>query len=409
MSYTLSLFHDLRNQHPTWDAMKAFLTGADGGSLVCKERDGGKYAVVFAKKGVSSMDKPHSKWFRSVVWNKETNLPVSVMTQKAEAGCDELLQAEKLPLGVQRISEYLEGVTLTVFREAGSAEVHVSSRSQFGAGGKFYKQATKSFAAMLADALSGAPLSSLLGDPVEGIGQYASVLLQHPEHRVVTDIRVPLVFVLQSGEILSDGTIRVCETPAAGGQAKPETYFGPAAGVTVADWFAELAAGKPWGWQGVMLHDMMGRRWRIRSMVYRMIRSMRGNTPRADERFFGLRAAGLVKTYLIYYPEEKAAFWKYEQWLRGATTHLFQLYTDVHKTHMLSADSVDGAWRTHIGALHTLYLTTLRPEGRTVKMAEVVAYMNGLPAPRLLYLMNLGHRRAAAARAKNTLAPPAHP
>jgi hypothetical protein len=403
MSYTISLFHDLRNQHPTWDAMKAFLTGADGGSLICKERQGSKYAVVFAKKGLSSMDKAHSKWFRSVVWNTETNMPVSVMTQKAEAGSDEILQAAALPLGFLRISEYLEGVTLTVFREAGSDEVQVSSRSQFGAGGKFYKQATKSFAAMLTDALGGAAPDTLLGAPVEGVGQYASVLLQHPEHRVVTDIRVPLVYVLQSGEIAENGTIRVCEQPGAAGQAKPETYFGPADGVTVADWFAELAAGKPWGWQGVMLHDMAGRRWRIRSTVYRMIRSMRGNTPRSDERFFGLRAVGLVKTYLIYYPEEKKVFWQYEQWIRQATAHLFQLYTDIHKTHVLSSESVDGAWLTHIGALHTLYLTTLRPEGRTVKMAEVVAYMNALPVPRLLYLMNLGHRRAAAS-AKNSSA-----
>ncbi len=396
MSYTLSLFHDLRNQHPTWDAMKAFLTSPEGGSLVCKERDGGKYAVVFAKKGVSSMDKPHSKWFRSVVWNTSTNLPVSVMTQKAEAGSEDLLQAATLPAGVQRISEYLEGVTLTVFREAGATEAQVSSRSQFGAGGKFYKQATKSFAAMLKDALGSASVESLLGTPVEGVTQFASVLLQHPEHRVVTDIRVPLVYVLQSGEVAADGTIRVCEQPDAAGQSKPDTYDGPAAGVSVADWFAELAATKPWGWQGVMLHDMTGRRWRIRSTVYRMIRSMRGNTPRSDERFFGLRAVGLVKTYLIYYPEEKKVFWKYEQWIREATTHLFQLYTDIHKTHILPAETVDGAWRTHISALHTLYLTQLRPEGRTVKMAEVVQYMNALPAPRLLYLMNLPHRRARA-------------
>lgn len=394
MSYTISLFHDLRNEHPTWDAMKAFLTGSAGGSLVCKERQGSKYVVVYAKKGVSSMDKTHSNWFRSVVWNTETNTPVSVMTQKAEGGCDGLIESAVLPVGVSRISEYLEGVTLTVFREAGATEVQVSSRSQFGAGGKFYKQATKSFAAMLVDALGGASLDTLLAAPMEGVGQYASILLQHPEHRVVTDIRVPRVYVLQSGEVLSDGTIRVCEQPGSAGHGKPETYAGPVAGVSVGDWFAELAAGKPWGWQGVMLHDMAGRRWRIRSTVYRMIRSMRGNTPRTDERFFGLRAVGLVKTYLIYYPEEAAVFWKYEQWLREATTHLFQLYTDVHKTHTLSADSVDGAWRTHIGALHTFYLTTLRPTGRTVKMAEVVAYMNGLPAPRLLYLMNLGHRRA---------------
>jgi hypothetical protein len=393
MNYTISIFHDLRNKYPTWDTMKAFLTGEEGGHLVCKHREGNTYAVVFAKKGVSSMDKPHSKWFRSVVWDTVNNMPVSVMTQKAEP--EDLLQGERLPTEIVRISEYLEGVTLTVFREACAEHAIVSSRSQIGAGGKFYKSATKSFAEMLKDALGGAPVESLLPED-NSTSQFVTVLVQHPEHRVVTQVGTPLVYVLQSGKIDEDGTIRVSEQPGSMGYAKPDTYEGPATGVTVADWFAEMAGSKPWGWQGVMCHDGAGRRWRIRSTVYRMIRSMRGNTPRSDERFFGLRAAGLVKTYLIYYPEEKQVFWGYEQWLRQATTHLFQLYTDIHKTHTIGFDEIDGAWKVHLGALHTLYLTVLRPQGRTVKMAEVVQYMNGLPAPRLLYLMNLHHRRSQA-------------
>ncbi len=393
--YTVNIFRDLRNQHSTWDAMKAFLTSVEGGKLAVKEREGSPYAMVYAKKGVSDYSKEHMKWFRSVVWRKDTNMPVSVMTQKSEL--ENPLQWQAMPADTH-VSSYEDGVTLTAFTEVGSKAVQVASRSQFGAGGKFFKNATKSFAAMLEDAVKAAYgegesveyLGNILGYPGSaGVAHFGSILVQHPEHRVVTVNSAAKMIVLQLGIVGADGSITLEEkVPALSADAAIRDGEG------MAEWFERISGGRDWTWQGVMLHDGAGRRWRIRSPVYQMIRSMRGNTARADERFFGLRAKGLVKTYLIYYPEDSAVFWECEQWLRKATGDLYRFYVDVHKARKLDAKAVAGEWQAHVAALHGIFLKMLRPAGQSVSMGTVVGYMNGLPVPRLLYLMNLRHRIA---------------
>lgn len=399
-SYTVNIFQNLRNQHPTWDAMKAFLQSADGGSLAIKEREDSPYAMVYAKKGVSDYSRPHVKWFRSVVWRKDTNLPVSIMTQKAELE-NPLHWEGGMPTDA-KVSTYEDGVTLTAFTEVGATVAQVATRSQLGAGGKFFKQATKSFAAMLQDAVK-AEYDPYCGDDVmeyiakmleiptgDGnmVARFSSILLQHPEHRVVKVNPRPHMIILQDGFVCADGSVQIFE------KVRAVDEYAIKAGETMMGWFERISGGRDWTWQGVMIHDGAGRRWRIRSAVYQMIRSMRGNTARADERFFGLRSTGLVKTYLIYYPEDSTVFWECEQWLRKATGDLYRYYVDVHKARTVDAKTVPGEWHAHVSALHGIFIKTLRPAGQSVSMATVVEYMNGLPVPRLLYLMNLRHRIA---------------
>jgi hypothetical protein len=123
-----------------------------------------------------------------------------------------------------------------------------------------------------------------------------------------------------------------------------------------------------------------------------MVRSLRGSTARADERFFALRRAGLVKTYLYYYPEDKRQFWSIEKWLRATTNAVFAAYCDVYKAKAVELDAVDPMLRTHLRGLHAKYLAELRPAGKTVNHAAVVDYMNSQPTPRLLFMLNF-HKR----------------
>lgn len=406
-AYTNTTFTGLLNKYPTWESMKAFLTSPEGGNLTCKERAGSPYAVVYAKKGVADMNVAHAKWFRSVVWNMEKHRPVSVMTQKAELddplAWDAATAAERFGSKDTLISTYEDGITLTVFKDAGSEGIQVATRSQLGAGGKFFKSATKSFAGMLEDAIRnvggvevGAEMKYLedaLGAeelPVQegDVSRFMSVLVQHPEHRVVKAVTDGGCAVfLQKGVVRADGTIDM-------GECVPVAEQPLATGQTVSTWFEAVAAGRDWSWQGIMIHDQAGRRWRIRSPVYQMIRSLRGNTGRADERFFGLRGSGLVKTYLIYYPEDSAVFWECEQWLRKATGDLMKYYSDVYKLHTKTIEEVPGEWQAHVQAIHRVYRNELRPNGKSVTMKVAVDYMNSQPTPRLLYLMNLHHRVA---------------
>jgi hypothetical protein len=204
----------------------------------------------------------------------------------------------------------------------------------------------------------------------------------------VERIAAPAIYRLHAGRIEADGSVTIDEQ--IGGC--PTEMEGPVEGQTVQSWFADLAANRPWEWQGVVFKDVCGRRWRLRSNSYRMVRSLRGTNPRPDARFFMLRRAGLVKTYLYYYPEDKKQFWEYECALRTITNEIYAAYCAVYKERSLDLEAVNPMYKTHVRGLHGLYLSTLRPEGKTVSRAVAVDHMNGQPLPRLLFMLNFDKR-----------------
>jgi hypothetical protein len=123
-----------------------------------------------------------------------------------------------------------------------------------------------------------------------------------------------------------------------------------------------------------------------------MVRSLRGDTPRADERFFVLRSSGMIKTYLSYYPEDKQRYWEMETWLRLLTDQIFTLYCGVYKEKSADFSAIPKMYQTHLAAIHNKYLKNLRQSGQTVNKAIVRDYVNTLPIPRLLFMLNFRNR-----------------
>lgn len=374
MTYIRNEFVELCAAHPTFEGLRDYLTSEAGGALVCVEKD--TFAIFHYNKRVSDMSRPYVRWSRSVIWDKVANRPVAVAPPKATEVTDELMELVG-PLTYQ-IQDYLEGVTLNIWREV-DGSVYVASRTNFGAERGFYSERT--FRDMLGDALGA---EREVGSLIPEGYSFVSVLLQHPEHRVVERVTEPKVYVLHAGRVEADGSIVVDESVVSG----PPAIAGPGEGKTLRQWFTELATSSDWEWQGVVLKDGTGTRWRMRSASYRMVRSLRGKTPRSDERFFELRRAGLVKTYLYYYPEEKSRFWRYETTLRTLTNDLYSAYNAVYKERSLALDLVDKKLQTHVRGLHGRYLGELRPQKRTVTRAVAIEYMNAQPIPRLLFLLN---------------------
>ena len=50
-------------------------------------------------------------------------------------------------------------------------------------------------------------------------------------------------------------------------------------------------------------------------------------------------------------------------------------------------------YQTHLSAIHSIYLGTLRTNNTTVNKAVVRDYMNNLPIPRLLFMLNYNKRQ----------------
>jgi hypothetical protein len=373
-TYQLSYFKDLVAAYPTWNALSAHLRSEAGGGLIITEECNNKVIIHYDKRS-SNMTADHVRWSRSVVWDTVANRPIAIAPPKAAEPDDTMMDSIGAKEG-WTYQDYLEGVTLNVWSEGSISEI--ASRTRFGADAGFYS--SKTFKDMLADALDGMNI----GDLIPAGYTFISVLLQHPEHRVVEKVAAPAIFRLHAGRCDADGTVTIDEGIGGG----PDEVDAPDAEQTVKAWFGEMAAAKPWEWQGIVMKDGAGHRWRLRSNSYRMVRSLRGSMSRADERFFALRRAGLVKTYLYYYPEDKQLYWRIEKWLRSTTNSIYAAYCDVYKAKAVELDSVAPMFRTHVRGLHAKYLAELRPAGKTVNHAEAVTYMNGQPVPRLLFMLN---------------------
>jgi hypothetical protein len=276
--------------------------------------------------------------------------------------------------------------------------INIASRTKFGATGKYYSN--KSFNELILDTLKEKneeytldTFRGLFSAKTEAVSSFATILLQHPEHIVVEHVQKPALYLLQIGHIYDNGTVVINEN-------SKNTFMDsiqciesrPSEGQTIKEWFEGISKSKSWNWRGIVIKDNDGNRWRIKSDVYHMIRLLRGNTPRDDERFFNLRSQGLVKTYLTYYPEDSNKFWKYEQWIRKATDELYGMYINVNKAKTMSYNDLDSMWKPHITALQVYYYNNLKPENKTIVRDTVIKYMNALPVPRLLFLMNFNNR-----------------
>ena len=360
MSYDLVAFKDLIGQFPTWDALKNHLQQLRLRIIDC----GNDYYIIRYEKGDSHFSNPVVPLFRSVVWDARTHLPVCVSPPKATEGLPETFE------GVQ-FEEFLEGDMINLFLDRDN-EVRCVTRSKLDATGTFYSN--RSFQELLGDAeLDLRAVLVLTGST------FASLLLQHPEHRIVSRITEPTSHIIHTGTVAADGLVQITDrVPVI---TKPTD-------VPFDQWFRQLSESKGWQWQGLVMKEGT-KRYRLRSSAYTMVRTMRGDSPRTDLRFLKLREKQMLETYAYYYPEDQAAMRALEQKIRGITHQLYSLYVDCHIKHAIAFADLVPQFKTHIWSLHNQYLTVLKARNHFIRKREVIEYVNALPAPRILHLLKL--------------------
>ena len=367
-------FKNLCDTYPVWADLTHYLTTPEGGSLRVIHCDN-RYVIIRYDKAYSKFDLAHVPWFRSVVWDTVTNRPVCVAPPKATEGL--------IPSGESfRYEEFLEGVMINAFLDT-SGQVVLATRSKLGATGTFYS--SRSFQDLLAEALGTVQLKDLF----TGSTTFVSLLLQHPEHRIVAKLDAPHVYIIHTGSVELNGTVTLKEQA---DQSLLPLSFPPSIDTTdlstmnCTAFVQGLAEKKGWMWQGIVAKDGAGRRFRMRSNAYSMIRTLRGDSPRQDVRFLKLRSKQLLETYLYYYADEKDVMWGLEQRVRAVTQQLYQAYVNAHITHAIPFMELPAHLKTHVFSLHSLYLGSLKPRGFFVRKQEVIEYVNRLPIPRILHL-----------------------
>jgi len=362
MNYDVILFQELIQAYPTWAQLRPHLEQMHLRIIDCSDN----YHIIRYEKGISHFSNPCVPWFRSVVWDGVTNRPLCIAPPKAS----EISRMVDLTTNEYRIEEFLEGVMVNLFLDR-EGRIRYATRSRLDATGTFYS--SRSFLELLREALGPITEQSLLGSAA-----FASLLLQHPEHRIVSRIQTPAVHIIHTGVVDLSGTVHFMEHQPA--LEKP-------AGESLDRWFKQLTESKGWQWQGIVLKDGLGKRYRMRSSTYAMVRTLRSDSPRLDIRFLKLRQKCLLETYYYYYPEDQAAMRLIELNIRAITHQLYDAYVNCNIKHAQPFADLPGHLKTHVWALHSQYLGTLKEKGYFIRKQEVIQYMNTLAINRILHLL----------------------
>ena len=383
---TLNTFAEWATKYASWADLKAWLQASEP-SIEILEFEGSPFVILKngrdnananaaeTEEATPASVSEAAQVCRSVVWNTATNTPCCVAPFAAR-------RDQKTPMGEPlRLEDFVEGVMVNVFRYAGVT--HVTTRSRLDADGTFYSD--KTFRQLFDEAMWAknttlAEIEALIGDPASMPGvsaTFVSLVLAHPEHRVVRSVDQANFWAIYRGVVNANGSVDFYteDLPDAW---RPKTY---SANFIAGEWadlkakFEEVKESKPWYWQGLVVHTGL-QRWRFRNADHdRVRRDLRGTESNPFGRFLRLRANKRVQEYLRVYPEDNDAFQGYEHDYRAATKTLYAWYCRCHKEHTVAFKSLPKSVQPLVFGLHKAYLETLRPNGKTLRIAEVIDWL----------------------------------
>ena len=399
-----TVFQELRSRYQTWEQLEKYLESEEGGlfRVVHQNKDNG-LSLIRYEKGISNMDLPHSKWFRSVVWDRNTNMPVSVAPPKSSSTEFPFkTRQEAVDAGVI-CQEHIDGFMINCFKRLGDDTLYITSRSKLDASGHFHS--VKSFRQLFVEAYTGwsvtTPAESLemiiqgkTGDfpsPQSEQNEVAtcfSFLVQHIDHRIVATVKKNSVTLIHKAIIYTDGTISIQDTPASVSNCAPLSSIPMTDGSDqITTWIHEQLRSQSWEVQGIVFKDQSGNRWRFRSESYLAVRSLRGNASSVVDRFVQLYLQNLAHTYLEYYPEDSVMFSFYQEMMKFLIHSIHTEYQQLHVRKTSTIDKINKMYRPHLYSLHGYYLSQLRSANKKVTLNEVHDYLRKQPWQRISFLL----------------------
>jgi len=423
LQFEINVFKNLIEKYPRWEELQRFIESDEGGLFRVVDRNEDGFCLIRYEKGTSKMDLPHSKWFRSVVWNTKTNRPVCMAPPKASSQDFSFNTLKEISDAGILCQELLEGFMINCFRVAGSETLHITSRSKLNAAGKFYSE--KSFRELFMEAYMNTTdcphyseqliqeNSQHLVHPDSSkneVSTFYSFLVQHKEHRIVKLNDKNRVYLVHSGIVYDDGRVVVVDSPETvkeqpniqnipleqiqtkGSYAKVVTQANELSDevTEVQKWIKKQMLNRDWTFQGLVFKDKEGNRWRFRSEKYTAVKTLRGNSPHISERFAQLYTQNLIQEYLEYYGEDGEKIVSYMFFMSLLVKALYDNYVDLHITKTKKAEEVDKMLLPHLYNIHGIYLSQLRPVGKKITFDEIKMYLHKQPWQRIVFLIKNG-------------------
>ena len=404
-----NFFNDMAIKYATSEELFAHLESAEGGSLkVIRSKEHQHLAVIRYVKGVSDMTHTNAHYFRSVVWNTDTNKPVSFSPFRSVPLEDSTFISKE---GLV-VEDFWDGTMINLFHDVKTSQWVIATRSNIGGNCRFYGPQT--FHRLFWDTFAGMNLTA----GMLNTEMCYSWVLQHPSNRIVVPVPVAslrLIQVVKTGPAL-DFAPSISEYPVLMNLLSRRL---PLAGtdVTVKALDTMIASNNSVFCQGYVIKDTTtGQRWKVQTPTYKMLHELRGNTPRLDFKWLELRQKGSLNAYMHHFPEDKEAFDALWLRLKTQTRVLYQTYCDVFKARSLPSRDAPKYLRRLLYDMQDHYLNRLRPAQLTLTWSECTAWVNSQDIPRQLFLANylwLQQTKASATAFpyeptdENLLAPPA--
>ena len=276
------------------------------------------------------------------------------------------------------MEDYNDGFMIQVYRVKGDPIVHIASRSKRDASGTFYS--AKTFRSLFLEAYGSEPV---LEEPDGALSTFFSFVVQHPEHHVVTPTSFPRAILIQRGIISSTGSLVLYD-------GFSSCYVSPSAthpDMKLSEYIQQCCHNRPWSFRGIVVKDKSGQRWRFRSEKYMAIQMLRGNEPHIYERYARIFTQNLSGIYLEYYPEDIIPFSLCGIFMNDIIQLFHRMYHAVFIRKSSTFSQLHSIFRPHLYAIHSIYLTTLRPLKKWITAQEIRVYLMGHHPSRIAHLI----------------------
>lgn len=346
--------------------------------------------------------------YRSIILNLDTKKVVAMAPPKS-------LQLENQTFkGIDfkdiQIQEFVEGTMINVFWDSSNNIWEISTRSSIGANVKFYQgKDTKTFKQMFEETLESIGEKDLFNKLDKNL--MYSFVIQHPENRIVTPFNEPNLYLIDVYQFsyeddniivksynvqnleLNDVEVEIFNAVVKDSNIKlPKIYSEYNSVDECVSYFRS----------GDVSYDIVGAvfkhlhsniRSKVRNPVYEEIRHLKGNYPKKQYRYLALRKSGKMTEYLKIFNEDREDFSSYREGCHKFTNRLYNYYVGCYIKKNKELRYYPFQYRTHMVALHQLYVHRLKPEGNYIRKHHVVDYFNLLHPSQQMFALNYNMRK----------------
>lgn len=294
------------------------------------------------------------------------------------------------------ITEYIDGTMINIFYNNEKLDENdelnpgweFCTKSNIGAKCRYNLDTQKTFYDMFLEACIEEKLDFNLLNK-----KYSySFVLQHPENKIVKNIKKPKLFLTRVYSFNDENEIfDVTEEEKNIDIDTPRTLYN--INKNISNWidFTDLCSGErlPYDMVGFIIYNRDGIRTKIRNIAYENLKRLKGNLQKMFLQYLTLRKNDQLGYFLKFFPEYRQEFELYKQKLYKWTYTLFDHYVDTFILKKKRLKECPFEFKPILYNIQKVYLEVLKPNNGKVTFKYISGYVKECIAPKkLMFCIN---------------------